>query len=62
MHTSFRVTGVLPDLVLSVARDGNVQIGFIQTYRGARHGSVDRDNGRQAVSRKGIPLQAHESN
>jgi hypothetical protein len=29
MHTSFRVTGVLPDLVLSVARDGNVQIRFI---------------------------------
>ena len=62
MHTSFRVTGVLPDLVLSVARDGNVQIRFIWTYRGAPHRSVDRDNGGDALSRKGIPLQAHESN
>jgi hypothetical protein len=50
MHTSFRVIGVLPDLDLNVVRDGSVQLRFIiYTHRAARHGSVDRENGGEAV-------------
>ena len=54
--------GVLPDLVLSVARDGSVQVGSSRHIETAAHGSVDRDNGGDALSRKGIPLPADESN
>jgi hypothetical protein len=59
MHTSFRETGVLPDLVLSVVRDGNVQNRFSPTYRGARRGSADRDNGGELVPVTGSPSGRH---
>ena len=38
MHTSFRVTGVLPDLVVSVVRDGNalIQVDMSRRWRDQR--------------------------
>ena len=55
MHTSFRVTGVFADPVVSLVRDGNALIEFISRHVETLARSAVRGNGGEAVPRKRIP-------
>jgi len=62
MHASFRVTGLLPDLVLSVVRDGNAQDSVHLDMSGRSARSADCGSNADAMPPKGIPLRAYENN